>query len=522
MPSLEVERENILSQELLKEESYSFTIKEEYLIPDTHPDVMEVLLVEANPTVLQTEITNNKGIIDGKIEYNVIYLPREEEAILNSVKYTEKYNDSFNIDIMEHSIECATECRIEHINAVVINERKIQIETKIIANVYIFRNIDFSIVKEMNSSGYVQVLKEEEKINRLIEDKVIDMNSKSIIRVGMDKPQIEKIISSSARLSKKEVKVMDDKIEISCYCKIKILYSSNESKELIKLEDEVYVSNEKEINGVTVDMLSYSKFDIDSLQLIIEEDDLGEARIVNSDISIKCNINIFSNDRIEMIKDAYSTKFPIELEKEEQKISLIHSIKNLEFTIKDNIHLREGDFRPEEIEIITGNVLIDKKDIVDNKINIDGNMLVNVLYKTSESEKGFASIAETIPISTTLEIPELRDSVKYIINCDMEQIEGNIEASTIAIKVSLAVCAKGSYSINKNIITNVIQGEGELEKPKSSIIIYVLDEDETLWNIAKKFNTTIDELIKLNTITDSEDISKGEKILIPGRALFTN
>lgn len=522
MPNLEVDRDNILSQELLKEENFSFTIKEEYLIPDTHPDVQEILLVEANPIVIQTEISNSKGIIDGKIEYNVIYLQREEGSILNSVKYTEKYNNSFNIDFFEHKMECATDCKIEHINAVVINERKIQIETTISANVCIYRNVDFSIVKGMDSSGYVQVLREEQKINRLIEERRIDLNSKSIIRVGMDKPQIEKVISTSARLTKREVKVMEDKIEISCYCNIKILYSSNESKELFKLEDEVYVSKEEELAGVNVDMISYYKLNIDNIDLIIEEDDLGEARIVNTDISIISNVSIFSNDIIELVKDAYSTKFPIELEKEEQKISLIHSIKTLEFTIKDNIHLREGDLRPEEIEVISGNILVDKKTIVDNKINIEGKMQVNVLYKTSEAEKGFSSISEMIPISTILEIPELKDNVKYIVDCYLEQIEGNIEASMISIKASLVVCSKGSYNIERNIITNVIQGEGELDKPKSSIIIYVLDEDETLWNIAKKFNTTIDELIKLNSIQDSDNISKGEKILIPGRALFTN
>ena len=59
-----------------------------------------------------------------------------------------------------------------------------------------------------------------------------------------------------------------------------------------------------------------------------------------------------------------------------------------------------------------------------------------------------------------------------------------------------------------------------MKKQNASVTIYVLGKDETLWSLAKKFNTTVDELIKINSIEDSEELNEGDKLIIPGRAIF--
>ena len=39
-------------------------------------------------------------------------------------------------------------------------------------------------------------------------------------------------------------------------------------------------------------------------------------------------------------------------------------------------------------------------------------------------------------------------------------------------------------------------------------------------NLAKKYKTTIDTLVKLNDIEDPDSIYAGDKIMIPGRAVL--
>ena len=55
---------------------------------------------------------------------------------------------------------------------------------------------------------------------------------------------------------------------------------------------------------------------------------------------------------------------------------------------------------------------------------------------------------------------------------------------------------------------------------KASIIIYIVQSGDTLWKIAKKYSTTVAELVTMNNIDNPDVIIEGEKLIIPGRAKF--
>lgn len=48
-----------------------------------------------------------------------------------------------------------------------------------------------------------------------------------------------------------------------------------------------------------------------------------------------------------------------------------------------------------------------------------------------------------------------------------------------------------------------------------SVIIYVVKPNDTLWKIAKKYGSTIDDIVRVNGIERPEKINVGEKIYIP-------
>lgn len=66
----------------------------------------------------------------------------------------------------------------------------------------------------------------------------------------------------------------------------------------------------------------------------------------------------------------------------------------------------------------------------------------------------------------------------------------------------------------------MVEEDGDIPEKKASITIYVIGKGDTFWNLAKKYNTTVDDLIKINKIEDPEHIEEGQKLIIPGRAIF--
>ena len=64
------------------------------------------------------------------------------------------------------------------------------------------------------------------------------------------------------------------------------------------------------------------------------------------------------------------------------------------------------------------------------------------------------------------------------------------------------------------VIDNItIEQEENLED--YSVIIYVVKSGDTLWKIAKRFGSTVDDIARVNGMERPDKINVGEKIYIP-------
>ncbi|MGG7176949.1 DUF3794 and LysM peptidoglycan-binding domain-containing protein [Clostridium paraputrificum] len=520
MSKIDVIKENVQFQQLLRENSSTAILKDEYLIPDTHPDVQEVLAVDSRALITSKEVIGDKVMLEGKVEYTVLYIPREDNMVVNSVSYTEKFTNYLDLDEGEHRVVCEVECKVEHIDAKIMNERKIAIEGVIDLNWELYKSIEFDFVKDIEGTEEVEVLRRTESINRLAANKEVELIGKSMLRVGMDKPQVAKILKCSMRLHKKEVKVAEDKVYLGCYCKLNILYIGDESRDIVSLEDDVYLSKEEEIVGVFSEMIPSVSYEIENRDLGLEEDDLGESRIINTEFLVKANVKIFSDESIEVIKDVYSPEFSIELRKDDYEIGVIHGSQSTESIIKDNIYIKENDMKPESIITATGNAIVTEKNVVDDKITVEGIIKANVIYKTTDDEKGYAQVSGDIPFTVVLDMNGAKAGMKAIVKCNLEGMDAALEANTIAVKANILIAAKVCYEVNKEFISDVIESEGEGKTKKASITIYVVGKNDNLWDLAKKYNTTVKDLVNINGLENPDMITCGEKLIVPGRALF--
>ena len=72
--------------------------------------------------------------------------------------------------------------------------------------------------------------------------------------------------------------------------------------------------------------------------------------------------------------------------------------------------------------------------------------------------------------------------------------------------------------LDKNVNVNTIdevQTTGEREEQDYSIIMYIVKKDDSLWEIAKMFGSTVDDIARVNGIEDENTIYPGQKLFIP-------
>lgn len=527
MSQIDVLKEMVQYEQLLRENSTNHVLKGEYLIRDSqYPDMKEVLGVDAKSTITNKEVLGDKVMVEGTLNYIVFYLPKDEALMegpmnkMHSVIFTDKFTNYLDLNSNEHNVWFDVECEIEHIEANWMNERKVGIDGIITLNWEVYENGEFEYVQDIGGKDDIQILKKEEALTGIKGEKEIDLMGKAILKVTMDKPPIDEILKCTMTIHKKETKIVEDKFYIGCYCKINILYKANETCELICIKDDIYLSKEEELPGVSPDMLPLVDIYIKDYECVVAEDDLGENRVVNVELLVKGNIKVYNKNNVEMLKDAYSPTINLELKKENKSFGDIHSLAATETVVKDNIKIKNDEDRIEEIVYVSASPFILEKYIKDDRVRIDGVIKLSIIYKIVGEELKYGILVDEIPFNTSVDVRNSKPEMNSIVKVSLENLDSTIEGNSISIRANLGFTVKVCCKRIVEALADVIEVEGEPKEKKASITIYVVGEKDTLWDLAKKYNTTTEELRKLNNLDLDKEIESGCKIIIPGRAIF--
>lgn len=519
--AIDLIKENIECEQLLGENTTDSVIKAEYVIPDTHPDVYQVLMLDARPLIINKEVMQDKVYLEGQIEYNVLYLAREEDKCgVYNVTYTGKFSNNVDLTDANFKMPCEAECYIEHMEPIVINERKIAIEGIVKLKAAVYKNYNFEIIKDLLGAADVQLLKNPTTIDKIVGTVDGDLIVKAHIQLPMDKPQIGTVLKCDVNAHKKEVRILDGKVQVGTFAHVELLYRGKDTRDICYVDDDIFVNKELDMDGVNPSMDNFTDFRVEAIEFDVKEDDLGESRIVDVEALIKSNTRVMYKESMDTIEDAYSPSMLMDMSKKDYELNEMHGQSANETIVKGNIELGDNIPRPASIIMALGNVCVTDKKLVEDKVVVEGLLKVNIMYRTNEDDRYVYTISDEIPFNNTVDIPGAKIEMQCIAKAYLENVEAAIEANTIAVKGVVEVYSRVNYTTHKEFLVDVIPMEDEKPTKKASVTIYAVQPGDTLWKIAKRYNTTIDSLVKVNEMENPDTLRIGEKLIIPGRALI--
>lgn len=518
---IELLKENIDYNQIIGQNTSDTVVKEEYIIPDTQPDVKKILMVDAKPNVTNTDIMQDKVYIEGDIEFNVLYLGiGDENSRVCGVTYTSKFSNYVDILGSEHDMTCFTNAYVEHMNCNIVNERKISVEGIVEVSAEIEKPCKIQMVNDVLGTGDIQFLRKQSKLDKLVNKSSMDLVGKSSVTIPMDKAQIDEVLKYDTNIHKKQIKILEGKVQVEAFVNIGVLYRDKDSREINFVSDDILVTGEESVEEAEPSMDYNVDFEIGASEFNLKEDDLGEKRIINSDILVKCDVELIKKEDANIIDDAYSPQSNLNLERQNYDVNMVYGHGFSETIVKENLDVQEDSPAPSEIVMCKGNVNITDQKLVENKVALEGIVNSSVVYRTSDDDKYVYTLNDELPFSCSVDIPGSKIDMMCNSKAYIENIEAAIEANTILIKAVVSLESRVFYTEHKDFIVNVTPVEGEAPEKKASITIYVVQKGDSIWKIAKKYCTTVENIIKANSMENSDEVLAGQKLLIPGRAII--
>ncbi len=186
--------------------------------------------------------------------------------------------------------------------------------------------------------------------------------------------------------------------------------------------------------------------------------------------------------------------------------------------MKDVCNIREKqviqEIRNEKIYDVDIKPRIIKQNILNDRIIFEGELNVNFIYSNSQIS-GIETKNIVIPFNHNMNCEGINQNSKLDVKIEIGTKDIIIMPDeSIELKIDLNLLIDIFKSVEINII-NDMKVEENKDNEVYSIIIYFVKPGDTLWKIAKKFRSTVENIARINEIEDENKIYPGQQLFIP-------
>ena len=393
---------------------------------------------------------------------------------------------------------------IKKIETKILNGRKINVKVILEVETKVYSNDDISLISNINNLSDIQMLNSTKKVNSLLGKGNTSVSAKDTIGIN-EEDEIAEIMRVTTKIVNKDTKISYNKILAKADLGVSIMYLTEDGRIknascLIPIMGFIDMENISEEN---VCDLEYS-----IKNLVIKPNNMDSHSIyVEAIIEIECFA--YEEKDINLIEDLYSICEDLSYKQKE-----ITSMSN-KCKLKDVCRINETVQVPEmeNGKLLSTNAvpIISNETLRNGKVIYEGEISLEFIY---ESMNNIESRSVSIPFN--FEIMSQNLDTNCNINTSIDVLSDNYltNGSNIDIKIELEFNVSSAKNENVNIIDEIETNKCS-DANIYSMVIYFVKPGDTLWKIAKKFRTTIQDIASINNIEDVNKLKTGQQLYIP-------
>ena len=511
--AIQCRRDLLRLDQVVGEETSQALVEGEIAIPETKAPVARILDIHGEALISSREVIQDKVMVEGILRYDILYIP-EDDSVIDSMDAEIGFTQYLDLPGAKPKMASQLNLNVEHTEFELSSGRKIAVKSVLNLFGQVSQVVEMEAVTDFSQLEDVEVLRDSIRVK----SSAGSGHSQTMVREDLElsdsMPSILKILRKSARIRINEEKAADNKVLVHGEADLKVLYlCEDEDEPLQYLSHSVPFSHAVEIPGAYQGMSSQAEVVVNEFYADPRENINGELRIIDTELVLGMNAQIFETQEGEVLVDAYSPGVALSLKKKPVQVTQFVGESQGQTVLKEGITFPEGVPKARKILYVEGEPSITEEKIIDGAVILEGILSVQVIYQTNDATLPMGSFREDFPFRHTLEVEGAQGGMDCWGKAVVEHINHTLLAQDEAeLKITL-LCKTGVF---KTIHKDVIIGAEEAEKAtvkEEGIYIYYVQPGDVLWSIAKKYNTTVSGILKYNNL-EEEAPAVGSRLLI--------
>lgn len=473
-------------------------------VPADKADIGRVLLVQGKVRT-SAEPGDGKVFVEGSVKFFVVYIG--PEGNIDSFESSSPFRHTENVENAGAGMNVYVRGSVREIDYSVEDGRTLYI--KGVVSLSLSGNV--AVMKDAVTaldSRDAQIKTQQMKISAVKDFKKDFAAVREDIRIPQSMPKAQKVLLSDAYASVKSVRVEDLKIIVEGDIKLMMLYLSDDGNAPLQYFNEsVPFGSILPFDKASPGDKVFTEADLFDLSIEIAE---GEGDILRMSANINVVCTVMSQTEFGALSDAYSLKNKLNIHRSDCShvipvfSGMVKAIARCAITLPEESNISRI------ICMKSSPVIVSTAPNTD-RVYLEGIMMFTVCYSSPEGMRSYSGEA---PFEAEAQMEGLMPSHQIEAYAEVEYCSCENAGRDLSVKFMMDVTIKAFETNGFSIVSDVEETEHPAPH-KKGITIYFADVDEDIWDIAKRYSTTLDTVRNFNPGL-GDIVHQGQKILIMG------
>lgn len=511
---MEYDKKEFLIYQQGKTITDQFYLDQDYNVPDTKNDVRRVVLGECKAQVEEMKLVENYIRVSGTMHFKILYVADQTEETLSSFEGTFPFEEMVYLEEPPYENLFLKTVTAE-LTVSVIHSRKLNL--KILAELQICSEgrKEETLTIDVQDEGMLYKKEKKREFLRLVTMKKDTYRIKEEVHLDGTKENVGNLLWTEVVSRKLDTRITQDYILLQGELLLFCLYESMDGK-LDWMEQTIPYEGRLECYGADDTMFYQMYSELQNPIVDVRMDEEGEMRVLGVEATLEARMIIYEEESVQMLEDVYSLQKTCILEQKEKKLESLILQNHSKCKVAERLTLPEIQNEILQICHSSGWMQIEHIEYVEHGVQIEGVLHVTFLYVKTDDQIPFAVWQGMVPFHHFMESNGATPEMNCELTSMVEQLSigllGNDEVEIKAVLVFQSFM-KQPVVVNdiEEIRTEAVDVHVLEQRP--GIVGYFVKEGDELWDLAKKYNTTVESIMEVNQLEKSQ-VKTGDRILI--------
>ena len=505
---LELKKTNLDNYEICGEVTLTQEETTEVIVPDYCPDIARIISADSKVYLHSRELRDGKASVSGTVRVTVLYTPDGESGI-RTLEFAMPFNAESDSRTLADCVFLEADTRTEFLESRMLNPRKVFTHCKLVTRLTGYQKVPLCFCSDLEAEERLCVEKrqEQQRVTLLTHISEKDFTFTEEMNLSPGREGAAELLNSQICSSVTESKIVGSKLIFKGVFSVTLLYRSMDGKYYTSTS-ELPFSQIMEIEGAAEGCVPSLRLQLTGADLQIDGDD-AEGRQIAVTLYLHATALLREEQELTLLSDLYSTSFETSYEATPLTVTGFYETFSRRHTVREVL----------EIGVVADTILSLTASCGAVTVSREGETTVlrtEVSVRALYLDEGGVPLVVERSFDTSSQLELLEDCKVTAYAVCPEEVQGSLGDRGIEVRFPVDFRAE-AVSRLKKVCISAAKLDTESTKDTAgapSLVLRCLGKQESAWDLAKKYNTTIAMILAANQLEDGE-IPREKLLLIP-------